>query len=81
MTKKLVASEFLKNELQERINNIPDVIRDGEKIKVGGIQLMAELDSANCNWTPLISSGNAGPFEREIKEIVELLQERYNVIN
>ena len=81
MTKKLVSSEFLKNELQQRINNIPDVIRDGEKIKVGGIQLMAELDSANCNWAPLITSGNAVHFEREIKEIVESLQQRYNVSN
>lgn len=79
MTRKIVSSEFLKNELQERINKIPDVIRDGERIKVGGVQLMAEFDSTGCNWSPLISSGNAIHFESEIRVIVELLQYRYNV--
>ena len=81
MNRKFVTSEFLKNELQERINQIPDVIRDGERIKVGGIQLMAEFDSTGCNWSPLISSLNAIHFESEIKEIVQSLQQRYNVQN
>jgi hypothetical protein len=79
MIRKLVSSEFLKNDLQERINKIPDVIRDGERIKVGGIQLMAEFDSTGCNWSPLISSSNAIHFKNEIRVIVESLQDRYNV--
>ena len=78
MTRVLMTASEIQDELQRRINEIPEVIEDGKTVKVLGIQELAEVDNNGCNWSCVHFSNPQG-YESDILRIVAEVQAVANI--
>lgn len=80
MTRKEISELEIISQLEERINQITEVVEDGEFLKVGGLTKLAEFDANGCNWS-VHSITNSKAYLSSISKIVQELQTQFNLKN